>query len=96
MRFGKLENQLRALAILTLMLVGGCAETSDYEQQHRADEERHARLNPAGRYEMLPVPDEKAVFVLDTGDGSIRKCNPLPDEARGDFAPMGCGPAATQ
>lgn len=87
---------MRALAIFASVIVGGCNQPSDYQQQYRDDEERHARLNPPGRYEMLPVPEEKAVFVLDTTDGSIRKCNPLPREAQGEYSSMVCGPAATQ
>lgn len=87
---------MRTLVILGLLFLSGCNQETDYERQYRSDEDRHARLNPPGRYEMLPVPNEDAVFVLDTGDGSLRKCNPLPKEAVGGHTPMGCGPAATQ
>lgn len=83
---------MRILAILPLLLLilAACEEgPSQYER----DEDRHARLNPPGRYQMNPAPDG-LVYVLDTGDGSIRICGPI-GEPNAQQA-MGCGPAARQ
>ncbi|WP_430416457.1 hypothetical protein [Parasphingorhabdus sp.] len=85
---------MRSVAILLALSLAGCEPTG--VEKYKQDEERYHQLRPPGRYQMLPVPDEKAVFVLDTGDGSIRKCSPLESEREGESTPMGCGPAATQ
>lgn len=84
------------LALLALALVGlmGCeSRQSEYQREYERDEDRHAQLNPPGRYQMSPAPDGR-VYVLDTGDGSIRLCGAVGPES--NQRPMGCGPAATQ
>lgn len=81
------------LAAAGVLLLTGCDTQLGYDEKYRADEDRHARLNPPGRYEMRPAPNDR-VYVLDTGDGSIRICGPLGEPS--EQQEMGCGPAATQ
>lgn len=84
---------MRLAVIIPLLVLGGCDQPTNYEQKSRDDEDRHARLNPPGRYQMLPAPDDR-VYVLDTGDGSIRICGPLGKAS--EQQDMGCGRAAGQ
>ena len=81
------------VAAVACLLLAGCEGGTGYRTTFERDEDRHASLNPPGRYQMLPAPDVR-VYVLDTGDGSIRICGPL--GAAGEQQPMGCGSAATQ
>lgn len=84
---------MRMGVLAILFILCGCDSSQSYGKKYEQDEDRHARLNPPGRYQMVPAPDDR-VYVLDTGDGSIRLCGALGET--GEQQPVGCGPAATQ
>lgn len=73
-------------------LVVGCGQAKDNEDAKLLPEERRQlRLNPPGRFVMLPAREAEGVYVMDSTDGSIRFCRPMHE-----FEGMGCGPAAPQ
>ena len=84
---------MRIAALVSLLLASCGSGGDDYQTRLQRDEDRHARLNLPGRYQKTPAPNDR-VYVLDTGDGSIRICGPLGEAS--EQQEMGCGPAATQ
>lgn len=86
---------MRLILIAVLFALTSCSGGKDKNpyDEYREQEER---ANVPGRYQMELIPGEKAVFVLDTAGGLIRRCAPIMAEAEGEFLPMGCGPGAKQ
>lgn len=62
--------------LLAPLLLIGCQQAEPSLQEQRTSRENDLTLvNPAGRYQMLPLEDDKAgVYLLDTRHGRVRVC----------------------